>query len=99
MLGQFQSKVACFECSFDFSSMCAVKLVCFLVPLVNFEPIPVPRVRYSTSLPIPAPRKVITPAPPATPKPRDLEEIRTKYVKKINEMFDTLIERFQQLDL
>lgn len=69
------------------------------VPLVGFEPTPVPRVRYSTSVPIPAPRKVITPAPPKTPKPRDYEELRSTYLKRINEMFDTLSERFQQLDM
>lgn len=69
------------------------------VPSVKFEPTPVPRVRYSTSTPIPAPRKVITPAPPKTPKPRDFEELRSTYIKKINEMFDTLSERFHQLDV
>ena len=67
--------------------------------VVNFEPTPVPRVRYNTGTPIPAPRKVITPAPPANAKPRDLEELRTKYVKQLNELFDTLTDRFQQLDL
>jgi hypothetical protein len=56
-------------------------------------------VRYTTSTPIPVPRKTITPAPPATPKPRDLEEMRTNYLKKINELFDTLSERFQHLDM
>lgn len=68
-------------------------------PVVTFDLTPVPRVRYTTSTPIPAPRKVITPPQPATPKPRDLEEIRTNYVKKINELFDTLSERFQHLDM
>lgn len=67
-------------------------------PVVRFDPTPVPRVRYGTSTPIPAPRKVIIPAPPATPKPRDLEEIRNTQVTKITEIFDTLTERFQQLD-
>lgn len=66
---------------------------------VSFERVPVPKVRYNTSIPIPAPRKVVTPATPAPPKPRDLEELRTNYVKKINELFDTLTERFQQLDM
>lgn len=72
---------------------------CIVPPVVTFDPTPVPRVRYTTSTPIPAPRKVITPLQPATPKPRDLDEIRTNYVKKINELFDTLSERFQQLDM
>lgn len=70
-----------------------------VVPMVDFEPTPVPRVRYSTNSPIPAPRKVVTPAPPKTPQPRDLEEVRTTYIKKVNELFDTLVERFQQLDM
>ena len=65
---------------------------------VSFEPVPLPRARYSTSTPVPAPRKVIAPAPPPPIKPRDLEDLRTKYVKKINTIFDTLTERFQQLD-
>ena len=73
---------------------------CITVPAgVRFERVPVPKVRDNTSIPIPAPRKVVTPATPAPPKPRDLEELRTNYVKKINELFDTLTERFQQLDM
>lgn len=68
-------------------------------PAVSFDPTPVPRVRYGTTTPIPAPRKIITPAPPTTPKPRDLEDLRTNYIKKINEIFDTLTERFQHLDM
>ena len=68
-------------------------------PVVSFEPTPVPRVRYSTGTPIPAPRKVVTPAPPAPIKPRDLDELKTKYVDQLNEIFDTLINRFQELDL
>lgn len=75
------------------------QLLLVSVPVVGFEPTPVPRVRYTTSTPIPIPRKIITPAPPQTPKPRDLEELRGNYIKRINEMFDTLVERFQQLDM
>lgn len=66
--------------------------------MTGFEPIPVPRARYITSTPIPTPRKVVTPAPPQAIKPRDFDELRTTYVKRINEMFDTLSEKFQQLD-
>ncbi len=80
-------------------SVTLIPLLLLVPPVVSFERTPVPRVRYGTSTPIPAPRKVLTPAPPATPKPRDLEEVRTKYLKNINEMFDTLTDRFQQLDM
>ena len=31
-------------------------------------------------------------------KPQDFEELRSTYLKRINEMFDTLAEKFQQLD-
>ena len=68
------------------------------VPMTGFEPVPVPRVRYTPNVPIPCPRKVVTPAPPNPTKPRDFEELRATYTKRINDMFDTLAERFQQLD-
>lgn len=70
-----------------------------LVPAAGFEPTPVPRTRYTTSIPIPTPRKQIPPTPIKRPvKPRDFEELRSTYVKRINEMFDTLAEKFQHLD-
>jgi len=31
-------------------------------------------------------------------KPRDFEELRSSYIKRINEMFDQLAEKYQQLD-
>ena len=31
-------------------------------------------------------------------KPRDFEELRSTYIKRINEMFDQLAEKYQQLD-
>ena len=31
-------------------------------------------------------------------KPRDFEELRGSYIKRINEMFDQLAEKYQQLD-
>ncbi len=68
------------------------------VPMTGFEPVPVRRVRYTPTVPIPCPRKVITPAPPNQTKPRDFEELRSTYIKRVNDMFDTLAERFQQLD-
>lgn len=72
----------------------------FPVPApVPFEPIPIPRARYTTSTPIPAPRKVVQPAQPTAVKPRDIEDLRTGYISKLNELFDILSERFQQLDL
>lgn len=67
--------------------------------VIGFDPTPLPRVRYTTSMPVPAPRKIIPPTPPAAPKPRDLEELRKNYIKKMNEMFDTLKEQFQNLDM
>ena len=70
----------------------------YAVPIIEFEPTPVPRVHYTTSTPIPAPRKVITPSPPKVPTPRDFEKFHDNYMKKINEMFDTLVDQFQQLD-
>ena len=67
-------------------------------PTSGFEPTLVPRTRYTTATPIPAPRKVITPSQPTPVKPKDFDELRNGYIKRINEMFDTLSEKFQQLD-
>ncbi len=35
---------------------------------------------------------------PQPVKPRDFDELHSTYVKRINDMFDTLSEKFQQLD-
>lgn len=67
-------------------------------PMSGYEPTPLPRTRYTTATPIPAPRKTITPSQPTPVKPRDFDELRNSYIKRINDMFDTLAERFQQLD-
>lgn len=32
-------------------------------------------------------------------KPEDFEELRSTYLKRINEMFDTLAEKFHRLDV
>lgn len=32
-------------------------------------------------------------------KPEDFEELRSTYLKRINEMFDTLVEKFHKLDV
>lgn len=69
------------------------------VPMLGFEPTPIPRSRYTLATPIPTPRKVVTPTPPKPAQPRDFEELRSGYLKRINDMFDTLAERFQQLDV
>ena len=66
--------------------------------ILRFQPTPVPRHSYATSVPVPAPRKIVPPAEPKTAEPRDFEELRSTYIKRINEMFDSLSERFQQLD-
>ena len=31
-------------------------------------------------------------------KPRDFDELRSTYIRRINEMFDQLAEKYQQLD-
>jgi len=68
-------------------------------PWSRFKPTTVPRTRYGLSTPVPTPRKTITPAPPKEVKPEDFEELRSTYLKRINEMFDTLAEKFHKLDV
>ena len=67
-------------------------------PMSGYEPTPIPRTRYTMATPVPAPRKTITPSQPTPVKPRDFDELRNTYLKRINEMFDSLADRFQQLD-
>jgi hypothetical protein len=70
----------------------------FTLPLREFNPSPTPHHSYATSVPIPAPRKSIPPSEPVSVKPRDFEELRSTYLKRINEMFDSLQQNFHQLD-
>ena len=64
----------------------------------RFHPSTVPRHSYVTSVPVPVPRKVVQPSTPISVKPRDFDDLRSTYLARINDMFDTLGEKFNQLD-
>jgi hypothetical protein len=70
----------------------------FTLPLNHFRPSLVPRRSYETSVPVPAPRRSVQPATPPPVTPRDFEELRSSYLLRINEMFDTLRDNFTDLD-
>lgn len=66
--------------------------------IVSYDPCVGPRTSYELPVPVPAPRKSVTAAPPKVVKPRDFDELRSTYIKRINEMFDQLAEKYQQSD-
>ncbi|XP_065905090.1 uncharacterized protein [Dysidea avara] len=67
-------------------------------PVVSYEPCTAPRTSYDLPVPIPALRRSLSAAPPKVVKPRDFDELRGTYIKRINEMFDQLSEKYLQLD-
>ena len=79
--------------------LCVIHYIMYISCSVSrFHPSTVPRHSYVTSVPVPAPRKVVQPSTPISVKPRDFDDLRSTYLARINDMFDTLGEKFNQLD-